>query len=431
MLPNNADINTQTVNANGGMFSPLYSSQSLFPVYATGGTGGFIWKPNGVGSTTGQMTLSATGSLAIASDLLSGGTISALQNFASTTTATVLATTGAGTVYLRPNGTGSTTGQFTLDSNGHVAAVGRMDVAGGIRGSGLIPPTFASGAGVEVYYTGSAGYVLSFNRTAVTYQPLNLIGSQVNVLAGATTVATATAASFAVTGESSGTSLKTDQNISSSTTALVLGTTGAGTVYLRPNGVGSGTGQVYIDASGGINSVGGYNNTMGAAAFNTISLTNTSGVQVLINANGNTEGNIRTVTNHPLSFSTNNTERMAISAAGVVSVGGLELGYRKVNFTAQNTNYTFVAADAGKGIEHTDTTARSYTVDNSVFAKGDIITVANFTGTGAVSILAGAGVTLYLAGTATTGTRTVAVRGIATILFESASVAYVSGPGVT
>ena len=131
------------------------------------------------------------------------------------------------------------------------------------------------------------------------------------------------------------------------------------------------------------------------------------------------------------------TLRMTLSSGGDLAVtgaitsGGVEVGYRKVPLTVQNTAYTLVAADAGKGIQHTDTTARTYTANNSVFAAGDVVTILNDTGTGAVTIAAGAGVTLYLAGTTTTGNRTVAVRGLATIFFASASVAYVSGPGVS
>jgi hypothetical protein len=40
------------------------------------------------------------------------------------------------------------------------------------------------------------------------------------------------------------------QNLFSSTINLVMGPTGAGTVYLRPNGPGDGTGQFYVTASG-------------------------------------------------------------------------------------------------------------------------------------------------------------------------------------
>lgn len=121
----------------------------------------------------------------------------------------------------------------------------------------------------------------------------------------------------------------------------------------------------------------------------------------------------------------------SLSASGTITTGGLEVGYRKVPLTVQNAAYTFTAADAGKGIQHTDTTARTYTVNNSVFAAGDVVSVQNDTGSGAVTIAAGTGVTLYLAGTTTTGNRTVAARGVATIFFASASVAYVSGSGVS
>lgn len=113
------------------------------------------------------------------------------------------------------------------------------------------------------------------------------------------------------------------------------------------------------------------------------------------------------------------------------TVDGIEIGYRGVPLTTQNTAYTLVEDDAGKGIEHNDTTPRSYTINGSVFARGTVITVLNNTGTGAVTIVQGTGMTLRLAGSTSTGNRTVAVRGMATIYFASATEAYVSGPGVT
>lgn len=116
---------------------------------------------------------------------------------------------------------------------------------------------------------------------------------------------------------------------------------------------------------------------------------------------------------------------------GTPTSGGFEIGYRNIPLTVKNVAYTLTAADVGKGLQHTDTTARTYTVNNSVFSAGDIVTIINDNGTAAVTIAAGVGVTLYLAGTATTGTRTLAVRGIATLVFASASVCYVGGPGVT
>ena len=50
-------------------------------------------------------------------------------------------------------------------------------------------------------------------------------------------------------------------------------------------------------------------------------LQNTSGVQTQFFANANTDSGLLTTSNHPLTFGTNNTERMRITAAGNVGVG--------------------------------------------------------------------------------------------------------------
>jgi hypothetical protein len=86
-----------------------------------------------------------------AGSLTSNGTIWASQNFTSTTGNLILATTGAGGIYLRPNGAGSTTGQTTIDSagamtvNGNIAAgtgsntitVGSFSATGATDGKAL------------------------------------------------------------------------------------------------------------------------------------------------------------------------------------------------------------------------------------------------------------------------------------------------------
>lgn len=75
--------------------------------------------------------------------------------------------------------------------------------------------------------------------------------------------------------------------------------------------------------------VGGNIGTLRTSSdYNVLTLTNTGGVQLHLNANGNTQGNLRTVTNHPLSFSTNNIERVRIDAAGNVGIGTTNPGYK-------------------------------------------------------------------------------------------------------
>jgi len=57
--------------------------------------------------------------------------------------------------------------------------------------------------------------------------------------------------------------------------------------------------------------------------------------------------------------------------------------------------------------------------------------ILNANNTGAITLVQGSGVTMYLAGTTTTGNRTVGPRGIATIVFETSAICYVGGPGVS
>ncbi|GAA0696422.1 hypothetical protein ISN75_06885 [Dyella marensis] len=65
----------------------------------------------------------------------------------------------------------------------------------------------------------------------------------------------------------------------------------------------------------------------GSGTYNAITINNTSGVQLQLDANANVEGNLRVVTNHPLTFMTNNTLRMTIAAAGDISMtGALTIG---------------------------------------------------------------------------------------------------------
>ena len=120
-----------------------------------------------------------------------------------------------------------------------------------------------------------------------------------------------------------------------------------------------------------------------------------------------------------------------LTVSNTLTANGFEVGYRSIPLTTKNAAYTMVAGNAGAGIIHTDTTARTYTVPNAVFSSGDVVTVANDNGTAAVTLAQGAGLTMYLTGTATTGSRTLAARGIATLFFTSASTCYVSGAGVT
>ena len=93
-------------------------------------------------------------------------------------------------------------------------------------------------------------------------------------------------------------------------------------------------------------------------------------------------------------------------------------------------NYTLAATDVGK---HISITTGGVNVPVSVFSPGDIVTVFNNSGT-SQTITQNSGATLRLAGTATTGSRTLAQYGVATILCivgGATPTFVVTGAGVT
>jgi len=96
--------------------------------------------------------------------------------------------------------------------------------------------------------------------------------------------------------------------------------------------------------------------------------------------------------------------------------------------TVATSGETLAAAHRGKCLINDG--AGGMTVPNSVFAAGDALSIYCNAAT-AIAIVQGSGVTLRWAGTTLTGSRTLAARGLATLLFVSASEAIVSGAGLT
>ncbi len=112
-----------------------------------------------------------------------------------------------------------------------------------------------------------------------------------------------------------------------------------------------------------------------------------------------------------------------IKTSGTVTDSKGEL--RSIPQNTQGSAYTLVAADAGKHILASGTV----TIPNSVFSAGDAVTIVNNTA-GDLTITKTI-TTMYLASDATSANRTLATRGVATILFASGTVAYISGAGLS
>jgi hypothetical protein len=94
---------------------------------------------------------------------------------------------------------------------------------------------------------------------------------------------------------------------------------------------------------------------------------------------------------------------------------------------------TIAATDAGKHYYSTLSTANVLTIANNTsvtWAVGTAISLVN-RGTGNITVAQGSGVSLYLAGNATAGNRTVATYGMATLLNVAANVWMINGTGVS
>ena len=107
--------------------------------------------------------------------------------------------------------------------------------------------------------------------------------------------------------------------------------------------------------------------------------------------------------------------------------GAMLIGERAIPARDETSQATLVANDAGKVIS---TTTGGWVVPTGVLAAGDAVTLINKSGSG--QTITCSAVTMYNAGDGSTVTsRTLGARGVRTIWFESDSVAYISGAGLS
>ena len=132
---------------------------------------------------------------------------------------------------------------------------------------------------------------------------------------------------------------------------------------------------------------------------------------------------------------TGGTMTGAITFASGQTVDGTNgIGYINIPQNSQSAAYTLVAADAGKHIFHpsTDANARTFTIPANGSVAYPIGTAISFVNmTSQVVSIAITTDTMYLAGTGTTGTRSLAQYGTATALKMTSTTWIISGAGLT
>jgi hypothetical protein len=110
------------------------------------------------------------------------------------------------------------------------------------------------------------------------------------------------------------------------------------------------------------------------------------------------------------------------------------VGFRNAPVNSQSAAYTLVLADAGKVILHpsTDANARTFTIPANAsvaYAVGTVLTFVNMTSQ--VVTIAITSDTMYLAGTGTTGSRSLAQYGMATAVKLTSTTWLINGSGLT
>jgi hypothetical protein len=217
-----------------------------------------------------------------------------------------------------------------------------------------------------------------------------------NTLSGATVTGT-TAQFTALTGGTAGFTTITGQT--------VTGTTGQfGTVTGNTAGFTTVTGATVTGITGQFGTVTG--NTAG---FTTVTGQTVTG----------TAGQFGTVTGNTAGFTTVTGTTVTGTTGAFTTVTGQTVNdsigsVRDIPQNSQTGSYALVAGDAGK---HVFTTA-GVTVPSGVFSVGEAVSIYNNT-TGDLTITQGTNVTLRQAGASGTGDRTLAQRGLATVLCVS------------
>jgi len=395
--------------ANGGTNSNATPTQGgvgygtgTAHAYSAAGTSGQVLQSNG---TSAPSFVNAS---SFAVTTFSGGTTGLTPS-----TATAGAITLAGTLATTNGGTGLTS--FT--SGGALYATSTSALT-----TGTLP--IASG-GTGVTTTPSNGQLLIGNGTGYTVAALNATtGISISTGSGSISIGNA-----GVTSAVAGTGI----SVSSSTGAVTITNSGVTSIVAGTGiSISGGTGAVTV-TNGGVTSfsAGTTGLTPSTSTTGAITLSGTLAV-----ANGGTGVTSSTGTgNVVLSASptlTGTLTAATISASGNISTSGGTVSdslanVRTVPVESKSTAYTLTSTDAGQAIS---ITTGGITVPSGVFSAGQTVTIYNNSSSNQ-TITQGSGVTMYLVGTATTGNRTLAQYGLATVFCVASNTFVITGGGLT
>jgi len=122
-----------------------------------------------------------------------------------------------------------------------------------------------------------------------------------------------------------------------------------------------------------------------------------------------------------------------VGNTATITSANISIGYLNIPQVSLAANVTTALTDSGKHYYSTSASNLVLTIANNtsvVWPVGTAISLVN-RGTGNITVAQGTGVSLYLAGNSSTGNRTVATYGMATLLNVAANIWMINGTGVT
>ena len=353
----------------------------------------------------------------------------------------------------------SNTSASTSTTTGALVVTGGVGIGGGLVAGGTVTATTFVGN-----LTGTAStatYATSFNTSTLVANAVNAqtvtTAAQPNItslgtLTGLTVNGSVTATTFI--GNLTGTASTATYATSFNTSTLVSSAVSAQTVTTaaQPNITSLGT-LTSLSVSGTITATGTASsgkmlvgktsndvNNFGTQVYGTGTYTN--GLQLTYGGVGSAAMWVPAV--NTLAFGADNssgiTELMrltstgltATASAGTTATTSAALGYLGMPQYPTATSYTLVAGDQGKHV-YVTATGQTITVPSNATTAFPIgTTIAIIAGPSATTVTISITTdTMYLGGTGTTGNRTLAAYGMATLVKVAATTWFISGAGLT